>query len=319
MPKKVSEIFQQAIADAKFGPKTTQASLYNLVRSQPNSSDVVTKAVGEEEAKEKEEGTLNESAISSTQRARTIGFKKNTVTVVPVQPTREGSAEHLQSLLVEPTWKRVLDLELRKEYMHNIVQFLEAEKTNGKKIYPPRELTFNALNLTPLDRVRVMIIGQDPYHNENQATGLSFSVPKGVRVPPSLRNIYKELKADIPNFKIPDHGCLESWARQGVLMLASILTVEAGKTNSHSGIGWQKFTDEVVRIVSRECDGVVFLLWGRFGHKKEPLVDCNKHVIIKTAHPSPLSMKLFFGCRCFSKTNAALAKLGHPPIDWSAL
>ncbi|VDN23498.1 unnamed protein product [Gongylonema pulchrum] len=195
----------------------------------------------------------------------------------------KDSAEYLRSLLEDVSWRRVLIFEFRKEYMDKILLKV-------------------ALNF--------------------QAHGLCFSVCKGVKPPPSLMNIYKELKTDIPNFKAPNHGCLESWARQGVFMLNATLTVEntprAHRANSHSHIGWQKFTDEVIRIISRDCKGVVFLLWGGFAHKKEYLVDRKKHIVIKTAHPSPLSSRLFFGCKCFSRTNVALIKLGQPAIDWAA-
>uniref|UniRef100_A0A0N5AJY6 Uracil-DNA glycosylase n=1 Tax=Syphacia muris TaxID=451379 RepID=A0A0N5AJY6_9BILA len=231
----------------------------------------------------------------------------------------DRSFNHLLSLLVDRSWRRALAVELRKDYMHNIVIFLEKEKAKGSTIFPPRELIFNAFNLTPLNQIRVVLIGQDPYHGVGQAHGLCFSVNKGVRPPPSLLNMYKELKNDIPSFKIPNHGCLVSWAQQGVFMLNATLTVEAHKANSHSNIGWQKFTDEVIRIISRETKGVVFLLWGGFAHKKEVLVDRKKHAVIKTAHPSPLSAKLFLGCRCFSRTNEALSRMGRPPIDWKAL
>uniref|UniRef100_A0A915PKN9 Uracil-DNA glycosylase n=1 Tax=Setaria digitata TaxID=48799 RepID=A0A915PKN9_9BILA len=229
-----------------------------------------------------------------------------------------SSAEYLRSLVEDVGWRRVLMVEFRKDYMDRIVKFLKVEKGKGVKIFPPQHQIFNAFNLTPLNRIRVVIIGQDPYHDDNQAHGLCFSVCKGIRLPPSLVNIYKELKTDIPNFKIPNHGCLESWAQQGVFMLNATLTVEAHRPNSHNHIGWQKFTDEVIRIISRDCRGVVFLLWGGFAHKKEYIIDKKKHVIIKTAHPSPLSARLFFGCKCFSRTNEALAKLGRPPIDWGA-
>ncbi|CAG9535194.1 unnamed protein product [Cercopithifilaria johnstoni] len=235
-----------------------------------------------------------------------------------VAPTPQGSVEYLKSLVEDISWRRALLIEFRKEYMDRIVKFLQTEKEKGVKIFPPQHQIFNAFNLTPLQRIRVVLIGQDPYHGENQAHGLCFSVCKGVRPPPSLINIYKELKTDIPNFKIPDHGCLESWACQGVFMLNATLTVEAHRPNSHNHIGWQKFTDEVIRIISRDCKGIVFLLWGGFAHKKEYIIDKKKHIIIKTAHPSPLSARMFFGCKCFSKTNEALIKLGRPAIDWGA-
>jgi len=163
-----------------------------------------------------------------------------------------------------------------------------------------------------------VLLGQDPYHNDNQAHGLCFSVPKGQQPPPSLKNMYKELSEDISAFKVPTHGCLDKWAQQGIFMLNATLTVEAHKANSHSGIGWQKFTDTVIRIVSDQSSkGIVFLLWGGFAHKKEALINTKKHRIIKTAHPSPLSYHRFKGCRCFSRTNEALVALGREPIDWN--
>ncbi|VDN05413.1 unnamed protein product [Thelazia callipaeda] len=221
-------------------------------------------------------------------------------------------------LLEDVGWRKVLMVEFKKDYMDRIWKFLQMEKQKGIKVLPPEHQIFHAFNLTPLHQIRVVIIGQDPYHGENQAHGLCFSVSKGVKPPPSLVNIYKELKVDIPKFKIPDHGCLESWARQGVFLLNATLTVQAHRANSHSHIGWQKFTDEVIRIISRDCDGVVFLLWGGFAHKKEHIIDKKKHTIIKTAHPSPLSASMFFGCKCFSKANEALIKRGRPIIDWCA-
>lgn len=276
-----------------------------------------------EEAKQKEEAEEVQPKEAPTPKRTTaiVEVKKvvQASTTVAVIPTRDGTVNHLLSLIVDRSWKRALDLELRKEYMHEIVVFLEQQKSKGCLVFPPRELIFNAFNLTPLNQVRVVLIGQDPYHGIGQAHGLCFSVNKGVKPPPSLINMYKELKTDIKSFMIPDHGCLVPWARQGVFMLNATLTVEAHKANSHSRIGWQKFTDEVIRIISRECKGVVFLLWGGFAHKKEALVDRKKHVVIKTAHPSPLSATRFFGCKCFSKTNEALSKLGRPPIDWKTL
>uniref|UniRef100_A0AAF5PPK7 Uracil-DNA glycosylase n=1 Tax=Wuchereria bancrofti TaxID=6293 RepID=A0AAF5PPK7_WUCBA len=244
--------------------------------------------------------------------------KDNLASGKDVTPTPQGSVEYLKNLVEDTNWRKVLLVEFQKEYMDKIVKFLIMEKEKGVKIYPPQHQIFNAFNLTPLQQIRVVLIGQDPYHGENQAHGLCFSVCKGVRLPPSLINIYKELKTDIPNFKVPAHGCLESWAHQGVFMLNTTLTVEAHRPNSHNHIGWQKFTDEVIRIISRECKGIVFLLWGGFAHKKEYIIDKKKHIIIKTAHPSPLSARMFLGCKCFSRTNEALMKLGQPVVDWGA-
>ncbi|VDO83408.1 unnamed protein product, partial [Heligmosomoides polygyrus] len=186
-------------------------------------------------------------------------------------------------------------------------------------VFPPREEIFSAFNLTPLTRIRVVVIGQDPYHGIGQAHGLCFSVKKGVRPPPSLNNIFKELKTDIPGFVIPDHGFLEKWALQGVFMLNATLTVESGKANSHEKIGWQTFTDKVISMISAQTSGVVFLLWGGFAQRKECLIDTKKHAVIKTAHPSPLSARKWFGCRCFSRANAELSRLGKPTIDWTSL
>ncbi|MFH4976141.1 hypothetical protein AB6A40_002850 [Gnathostoma spinigerum] len=282
------------------------------------------------ESLDKKRGTLVSAAASSGEHSPTSGEVSNEtpvisdkkdceVSVAPASVSPMNHSMYLKSLLTDPGWRRALDIEFRKTYMGNIVQFLETEERKGKKIFPPRDLIFNAFNLTPLARVKVVLIGQDPYHNDNQAHGLCFSVTKGVRPPPSLINIFKELKQDIPHFIVPNHGCLASWALQGVFMLNATLSVEAHKANSHSNIGWQKFTDEVIRIVSRESRGAVFLLWGAFAANKTSLIDQKKHIIIKTGHPSPLSVRFFLGSRCFSKTNAALVKLGHQPIDWGAL
>ncbi|KAH7731440.1 uracil-DNA glycosylase [Aphelenchoides avenae] len=217
-------------------------------------------------------------------------------------------------------WKELLSAEFGKPYMKTLFDQLNAMERKGVKIYPPKESVFTAFNVTPFSKIRVVLLGQDPYHNESQAHGLCFSVQKGVPPPPSLKNIYKELKAEFPHFAVPEHGHLVSWAKQGVFMLNATLTVEAHKANSHSKLGWQRFTDSVIKTVSQRSEsGVVFLLWGGFAHKKEELVDTKKHVVIKTAHPSPLSYRKFQGCKCFGKVNEALAKLGHPPIDWTAL
>lgn len=183
-------------------------------------------------------------------------------------------------------------------------------------VYPPVELIFNAFNLTPVENVKVVILDQDPYHGEGQAHGLSFSVPKGVPPPPSLKNIYKELMTDIPGFKTHEHGCLEKWAKQGVLLLNATLTVRAKEPNSHAKLGWQKFTDGVIKKISDKLSGVVFILWGGFAHKKEKLIDTSRHGIVKTAHPSPLSVTKFMGCKCFSQVNELLKKYKKTPIDW---
>lgn len=220
---------------------------------------------------------------------------------------------------VEATWKQELQDEFDKPYFASIVQFLKAQKSSGHTLYPPGQLIFHAFDLCPFDQVRCVILGQDPYHGSGQAHGLCFSVPDGIIPPPSLKNIFKELHQDsaIP-WTEPRSGNLEPWARQGVLLLNAFLTVEAGKPASHSQIGWEIFTDAVIRIISERKEGVVFLLWGRFAQNKASLIDAQKHLILEAAHPSPFSAdKGFFGCRHFSKVNAYLQTQGKPPIDWS--
>jgi len=216
---------------------------------------------------------------------------------------------------IEQTWKEALAPEFGKPYFEALVRFLHQEKAAGKVVYPPGNQIFRAFELTPLPAVKVVILGQDPYHGPGQAMGLSFSVPDGVAAPPSLRNIFKEISDDLG---IPMSGRpnLEKWAREGVLLLNTALTVLAGQPASHSRIGWQEFTDAVIRTVSERCDGVVFLLWGRFAQGKAPLIDPARHLVLTAAHPSPLAGGAFFGCRHFSRTNAYLISRGKTPIDW---
>lgn len=217
---------------------------------------------------------------------------------------------------MESGWKSVLKDEFEKSYFNHLVTFLKAEKATGKKIYPPGPFIFNSFQQTPFANVKVVIIGQDPYHNPGQAHGLSFSVPDGVPKPPSLLNIFKELKSDL-GLPIPQNGNLTNWARQGVLLLNTCLTVRQNEPGSHSQIGWLTFTDQVIRKISAEKEGVVFLLWGKFAQEKQALIDETKHFVLKAAHPSPLSASNgFFGCRHFSKTNELLMKQNKTPIDW---
>ncbi|EYC15969.1 hypothetical protein Y032_0035g3070 [Ancylostoma ceylanicum] len=190
----------------------------------------------------------------------------------------------LYPLLTDKRWRSILKEEFNMKYMRDVEEFLRAQYAKKVPIFPPREEIFSAFNLTPIDKIRVVIIGQDPYHGVGQAHGLSFSVKKGVPPPPSLKNIYKELSTDIPGFVIPNHGFLEKWALQGVFMLNATLTVECGKANSHEKIGWQRFTDKVISLVSSLNDGVVFLLWGGFAQKKESLINLKKHAVIKVTH-----------------------------------
>ena len=217
---------------------------------------------------------------------------------------------------IEPGWKEVLKPEFSKPYFENLVSFLHKEKREGKTIYPPGNLIFNAFELTPFSRLKVLLLGQDPYHRPGQAHGLSLSVPLGVAKPPSLHTIFTELQSDL-NILPPHHGCLENWAREGVLLLNAILTVRAGSPASHANAGWMEFTDAVIRTVSEQKDHVVFLLWGNFARNKKHLIDTSRHCVLEAAHPSPLARGAFLGSRPFSSTNAYLTSKGVDPIEWS--
>jgi len=218
---------------------------------------------------------------------------------------------------IEASWKKELKDEFDKPYFEKIVHFLKQERSAGKTIYPPGKQIFNAFEWTPFNHVKVVILGQDPYHGAGQAHGLSFSVPDKVAPPPSLVNIFKEINEDL-DIPIPRTGNLEKWAKQGVLMLNASLTVEANTPNSHSQIGWHTFTDEVIKHISADKEHVVFMLWGKFAQNKESLIDATKHLILKAAHPSPFSAHSgFFGSRHFSKTNNWLRDHGMKPIDWN--
>lgn len=221
------------------------------------------------------------------------------------------------TIALHESWKAPLLPEFEADYMARLEAFLLGEKAAGKQIFPNSEEWFRALELTPLEKVRVVILGQDPYHGPGQAHGLCFSVQPGVRPPPSLVNIYKELQTDL-GISRPHHGFLEHWATQGVLLLNSVLTVEMTKAASHRGKGWEKFTDAVIRLVNAKTDPVVFMLWGNYAQKKADFVDSSRHLILKAAHPSPLSAHNgFLGCRHFSQCNAFLESKGLPPIDWA--
>ena len=216
---------------------------------------------------------------------------------------------------IEQSWKNALAPEFEKPYFEQLVRFLHQEKAAGKVIYPPGSLIFRAFDLTPVDQVKVVILGQDPYHNPGEAMGLSFSVPDGIRTPPSLKNIFKEIESDL-GICMSGRPNLEGWARQGVLLLNSILTVEAGRAASHRGTGWEEFTDAVIRYLSERCSGIVFLLWGNFAKAKAALIDPSRHHVLQAAHPSPLAGGAFFGCRHFSQTNNLLIQEGKTPINW---
>ena len=219
------------------------------------------------------------------------------------------------NIKIEPSWKAVLENEFEQPYFQAIASFLRREKDAGKVIYPPGPLIFNAFDSTPFEQVKVVILGQDPYHNPGEAMGLSFSVPRGVATPPSLKNIYKELNADV-GVPIPPHGDLSAWAKQGVFLLNAMLTVEHKQAQSHQHIGWQNFTDAVIRKLSEQREHLVFMLWGNFARKKASLIDASRHLILEAAHPSPLAGGAFFGCKHFSKANAYLEENGLTQIDW---
>ncbi len=218
---------------------------------------------------------------------------------------------------IETGWKAVLRDEFEQPYFSSLVASLKAEKKAGKTIYPPGPLIFNAFTATPFHAVKVVILGQDPYHQPGQAHGLCFSVPNGITIPPSLINIYKELHQEL-GIPVPDSGNLSGWAAQGVFLLNAVLTVRAGEAASHASLGWMQFTNAVIEKISKEKNGIIFLLWGKFAQSKAELIDTKKHFILKAAHPSPLSAyNGFFGCGHFKETNRLLKQTGHTPIDWS--
>lgn len=221
------------------------------------------------------------------------------------------------SVPIEESWLKILKDEFEKPYMKSLQAFLQDEKQNGHTIYPKHTDTFNALNHTPFDKVKVVILGQDPYHGEKQAHGLSFSVQKGIKIPPSLKNIYKELATDLPGFTIPDHGNLTQWADEGVLLLNATLTVRAHEAGSHQKKGWETFTDKIITELSEKRKGLVFLLWGKYAQNKSELIDNQKHTIISAAHPSPFSAyNGFLGTKPFSKANSKLIEQGQNPVNW---
>jgi uracil-DNA glycosylase len=220
-------------------------------------------------------------------------------------------------ITLEPSWLERLAPEFRESYMQDLRAFLLERKRSGATVYPPGRLIFNALDSTPFDQVRVVILGQDPYHGPRQAHGLCFSVLPGVNPPPSLVNIFKEREADL-GLKPPTHGCLQAWAERGVLLLNAVLTVEQGQAGAHQGKGWEIFTDQVVRLLNAERDGLVFLLWGGYALKKGAVIDRQRHCVLTAPHPSPLSAhRGFFGSRHFSQANAYFERRGEAPVDWS--
>ncbi|MGL4456675.1 MAG: uracil-DNA glycosylase [Plesiomonas sp.] len=217
----------------------------------------------------------------------------------------------------EQTWSSVIGAEKQQPYFMDIMQRVSAERAAGKEIYPPEKDVFSAFRYTPFDQVKVVILGQDPYHGPNQAHGLCFSVQPGIATPPSLLNMYKELKTDIPGFEIPNHGCLSSWTTQGILLLNTVLTVERSKAHSHAKFGWETFTDAVISAINTHREGVIFLLWGAHAQKKGQMIDRQRHHVLTAPHPSPLSAhRGFLGCKHFSQTNQILQQKGLAPINW---
>ena len=226
-----------------------------------------------------------------------------------------SSIGNAPNIKIEETWKKLLIEEFSSDYFQSIRDFLNTQKKDGVTIYPKGSLIFNAFNSTPVDKVKVIILGQDPYHGPGQAMGLSFSVPRGIAVPASLKNIYKEINSDL-GLEIPKHGDLSKWAEQGVFLLNAMLTVEHKQAGSHKKIGWQEFTNAVIKKLSEERNGLVFLLWGNFAKAKKEFIDESKHFILEAFHPSPLAGNRFSGCKHFSKTNDLLEKQGLEAIDW---
>lgn len=217
---------------------------------------------------------------------------------------------------IELSWKEALGDEFAKAYFRELSKKVRAAYLDSQPVFPPPKLVFNALNLCPYDNVQVVILGQDPYHGKGQAHGLAFSVPEGTPIPPSLQNIYKEIRDDV-GLPLPSSGDLTRWAKQGVLLLNATLTVQGGCAGSHQGLGWERFTDAVIKRISDEKEHVVFLLWGKFAQEKEALINAGKHLVLKAPHPSPFSAHSgFFGCKHFSKTNKYLLESGQKPIQW---
>jgi uracil-DNA glycosylase len=218
---------------------------------------------------------------------------------------------------IESSWKHVLNEEFEKDYLKKLASYLQSEEKKGISIFPPKDLIFNAFNHTPFEKVKVVILGQDPYHGNYQANGLAFSVNQGVVIPPSLKNIFKELHLEYPDFRHPTHGDLSAWADQGVLLLNATLSVKESFAGSHQNKGWERFTDQVIKVLSLKREGLIFLLWGKYAQEKSSLINQEKHIILTSAHPSPLSAhRGFLGCNHFIKTNEILKKIGKTEINW---
>lgn len=252
--------------------------------------------------------------MNNTQPSGQIGLfdraNKDTELSTTIPPKNEVNSDSV-------SWKNLLKDEFEARYYQELRQKIKTDRANGAVIFPPDNEVFSALSLTPLDKVRVVILGQDPYHGPGQAHGLCFSVKAGVKPPPSLVNIFKEINQDL-GIKAPTHGCLTKWAQQGVLLLNAVLTVQAAKPGAHQNLGWERFTDRIVSLLNERCSNLVFMLWGAYAHKKGAIIDVKRHLVLKAPHPSPFSANSgFFGCKHFSKCNSFLKQNGFTEIDWS--
>jgi len=287
-----------------------------ILSSTGKSEDAEDKKPSKKKKKEEsseEEGSDNEDKKSTKKQKTSTGKQEAEDESISSDMPENYLVEHLH----DAGWKKALAGEFQKKYFKDIQKYLWNEKQKKTQVFPPEHDIFTAFNLTPFESVTSVLIGQDPYHDNNQAHGLCFSVKKGIKSPPSLVNMYKELTTDIDDFETPSHGFLEKWAKQGLLMLNATLTVVAHTANSHVKIGWQTFTDAVIKLLSDQKKDLVFMLWGGFAQKKGKIIDKSKHHVIESAHPSPLSAKKWFGCKTFSKANEALKKAGLKEIDWT--
>ncbi|MFS8001023.1 putative uracil-DNA glycosylase [Helianthus anomalus] len=321
-PSKRSKVVATA-APSSFEPSFKRSSISVL---QKPTTTVAAAASTPPESIDGDDGPAKVSSLTAEQKLRaqfnqSLAKAKRNLRVCAERVHKSTSGKGLETLkleelLVEETWLEAIPGEFQKPYANKLSEFVESEIQSSIPIYPPQHLIFNALNSTPFDQVKAVIIGQDPYHGPGQAMGLSFSVPQGIKIPSSLLNIYKELHQDL-GCSIPSHGNLERWAVQGVLLLNAVLTVRQHQANSHAKKGWEQFTDSVIETISAKKTGIVFLLWGNYAQAKSRLIDENKHHILKAAHPSGLSAhRGFFGCRHFSRTNRILEEAKTTPIDW---
>lgn len=296
---------------ASISPETPSA----LEETTPN---LRSKRLKNNQAEQCEVGRASEDGISGRERKGEDKTAAKRIEEKKVATANVRTIYDDMETMLEPSWYEALKSEFEKPYWKALKKTLAAEHSKGVKVFPPVDLIFQAFRLCPFDKVRVVILGQDPYHGVGQAEGLCFSVPRGLAVPSSLKNVYKELKSDIPEFTPPKHGNLTHWAKQGVLLLNASLTVQAHKANSHASIGWQIFTDAIIDVLNKKRDHVVFLLWGQYAQKKAKKLNESKHLVLKTVHPSGLSASRgFFGCKHFSRANAFLVKMGFEPVDWN--